>query len=79
MHTAKPPAPMAHHLLKFVFQEAEIQQIPLERLAERAGICYKTLQRAMRGKANITLATMEALLEPLGYTTKPTMLRRDAK
>ncbi len=76
MTKALPPSPATHHLLQFLHQELIVQQKSLLWLAERSGVSYNTLKKALQNKSNISLWSVEAALNALGYTTKITVLRR---
>jgi hypothetical protein len=77
MTAAKPPSPHAHHLLQFMYNELKAQDRSLRWLANTAGVSYNTLKTAMRHETAISLDTIEAALNTLGYTTKPTMLHKE--
>lgn len=76
MTHAKPPAKSAHHLVKFLYQELQVEGISLREFSEKSGIAYNTLRDAFTG-TNISLFKMEDALNVLGYTTKPTRLSKD--
>lgn len=80
MTRALPPSPSVHHLFKFIHQELVIEQRSLAELAKTAGISYNTVKSAFRGRrSNISLASVEALMNALGYTIKPTPLPEKRK
>lgn len=74
MTQAKHPAHRAHYLLKFCYVQLKAENISLIQAAKDSGVSYNTLKDAMQGKSNISLGSMEALMNYLGYSMKPTPL-----
>lgn len=76
MTHAKPPAIRAHHLLKFIYLQLKVEGKSLRALSTGSGVSYNTLKEALQGRSSISLASVEAALNWLGYTMKPTILER---
>lgn len=70
----KPPIESTHHLVKFIHLEMQTQGLSQTQLAKLAGLDHQAVYRAFQTRY-ITLANAEAMLNALGYTTKPTPLR----
>lgn len=69
---AKPPVQGAHHLLKFIYLQAKMQDMSARQLCEKAGVSYNTYKDAKNCNSNISLLSVEALLNTLGFTMKAT-------
>jgi len=67
----KQPSPRTHYMLKFVRHKAVELKIPMEELAKRSGVSHECIRRAMRGKSDMLLGNMTALLNTVGYEMRP--------
>ncbi len=68
------PAPGAHYLMGFIWTHAALSGKSLDLICQKAGVAYSTVKRAFRGEGHMGLDNLEALLNELGYTLKPTPL-----
>jgi transcriptional regulator with XRE-family HTH domain len=64
------PASNTHPLVKFLSHEMARQRATLSDVAERAGVCVKTISAWRGGDRAPKLADMEAVLNVLGYDLK---------
>lgn len=67
----KQPAPRVHYMLKFIRHQAVEQKMPIDELCKRAGVSHECFRRALRGKSDILLGNMTALLNTVGYEMRP--------
>lgn len=74
MSRRKLPPPHVHQLFHFIYAECAIENVYLNDLCKKAGISYQTFKEAAQGRRGMSLGIMEALLNALGYTMKPTPL-----
>lgn len=72
----RPPSPRAHHLVRFIYQEIDIQKLVVKQVCKSAGVNENSLRFAADGRSSLSLDSAEALLNELGFSTKPTPLKR---
>ena len=70
------PVQRTHHLAKFIYLQLRIEKKSLAWLAETSGVSYSSIKRAMSGRSDIYLLNVEAMLNTLGYTIKPTPIKQ---
>lgn len=75
-------SPSAHHLVKFIHQEAQVQDRSFSDVARGAGLNPSSLQHifyrypsGQKRRRGVTIDSIEACLNALGYTTKITPLK----
>lgn len=68
------PSGSAHHLLKALDVHLHAERMTLADLARDSGVAYQSVRKAMIGRSNIGILTLEALFNTIGYTLKPTPL-----
>lgn len=51
------------------------ERMTMADLARQSGVAYPSVWKAMKGRSNIGILTLEALFNTLGYTLKPTPLQ----
>lgn len=70
----KSPDPHIHRLLKFIHEIIIVENRSIPELCKQAGVSQRSLRRMWAGEADPYLNNVEALLNALGYTIKPTPL-----
>jgi len=68
------PSGSAHHLMKALDVHLHAERMTLKDLTDASGVSYPSVWKAMKGRSNIGILTLEALFNTIGYTLKPTPL-----
>ena len=72
----KPPSPRAHHLFAWIYPHCELEGIAFNDLCDKAGVNRDTFRNAKNGTSSMSIDSVEALMNALGYTMKPSALER---
>lgn len=66
-----PPVPNAHPIVRFIYEKCVEQKKPRTQLARQAGVSANTLHNWWHRRSAISLASIEACLQVLGYEIRP--------
>lgn len=73
MPSVKPPKPGVHRLVRFIYETIILEHRTFGDVAKEAGVHHNMLRLIFDGN-DISLTSLEAILNSLGYTIKPTPL-----
>jgi transcriptional regulator with XRE-family HTH domain len=62
--------------VRFLFEEMLRKRVSMRVVSKRSGISRSALQHWLKGETEPTIGNMEAALNVIGYTLKPTELPR---
>lgn len=72
MTCATQPVNSAHHMMKFIDLQLRVEGKSMVWLSKQSGVSYTCIKRSMNSKRSMNIRSVEALLNTLGYTMKPT-------